>query len=275
MGAENISAETLRLLIFFAVLVIMALFEWRFPKKHRTSKIVKRWFANISMALVSTLSMRLVMPIVAVSIATIMTQNGWGLFNMLGLPSWLSIILSLILLDMLIYWQHVASHKLPFLWAFHKVHHADRDIDASTGIRFHPLEIMFSMAYKIVCVSLLGAPAEAVFVFEVLLSSSAIFNHANLRLPKSLDSVLRAVIVTPDMHRVHHSTVIAESNRNFGFCLPYWDHLFNTYLDQPSLGHIIMSIGLKEYQDERPSSALWLLLLPFDKKLAAMEKRRD
>jgi sterol desaturase/sphingolipid hydroxylase (fatty acid hydroxylase superfamily) len=182
----------------------------------------------------------------------------------IDLPQWLVILLSVVALDLIIYWQHVMFHALPNLWRLHQVHHADRDFDVTTGLRFHPIEILLSMGLKIAAISLLGPPAIAVLIFEVLLNTTALFNHANVSLPRPLDRVLRGMLVTPDMHRIHHSAIAAETNSNYGFNLPWWDYLFGTYRDRPAMGHPGMTIGLSAYQKTLGVSQLpWILLLPF------------
>ena len=208
------------------------------------------------------------MPILAVGAATIAAQNGWGLMNLVALPTSIKIILAIILLDGAIYAQHVATHKIPLLWRLHKVHHADRDIDVTTGARFHPIEILISMLYKIVVVIALGAPAVAVFIFEVILNASAMFNHANWKMPQPLDKVLRLLIVTPDMHRVHHSVIHGETDSNYGFFLSVWDRLFGTYIPQPKAGHDEMVIGLDTLQSPDPGTLIWSLTAPFQNESA-------
>ena len=253
----------LRLSVFVSVLVGMGLAEALAPRRARVMARSRRWFANIAIVVTGTIALRLLMPLIAVGAAAIAATRGWGILNVAVLPDWLSFMLAFILLDLAVYGQHVASHKFAPLWALHKVHHADRDFDVTTALRFHPVEILASMAYKIVVVIMLGAPVAAVIVFEVVLNASAMFNHANLRLPLGLDKALRKVIVTPDMHRVHHSVVRVETDSNYGFCLPWWDYLFATYRAQPEAGHDAMTIGLPDYQDEKPASFLWSLWLPF------------
>ena len=253
----------LRLSVFVSVLVGMGLAEALAPRRARVMARSRRWFANIAIVVTGTIALRLLMPLIAVGAAAIAATRGWGILNVAVLPDWLSFMLAFILLDLAVYGQHVASHKFAPLWALHKVHHADRDFDVTTALRFHPVEILASMAYKIVVVIMLGAPVAAVIVFEVVLNASAMFNHANLRLPLGLDKALRKVIVTPDMHRVHHSVVRIETDSNYGFCLPWWDYLFATYRAQPEAGHDAMTIGLPDYQDEKPASFLWSLWLPF------------
>ena len=203
---------------------------------------------------------RLGMPLIAVGAAFWATSKGWGALNLISWPNWFEIILGIILLDMLIYWQHVAFHRIPVLWRLHKVHHADRDLDASSGLRFHPVEIVLSMMIKIGVVILLGAPVLAVIIFEVLLNGCAIFNHANVRLPKWLEKPLRQVLVTPALHRIHHSVIEDETNTNFGFSVIWWDKIFGTYTDQPK-GEL--TLGLNEYQTDQPSNLWWSLIVPF------------
>ncbi len=253
----------IRLGVFAGALALMIALEAAFPRKSRVSSRSRRWLTNGAFVLVDAVALRLAMPVLAVGMAAIAERNGWGLFNMLAAPSWAEIALAFVLLDMLIYAQHVATHRIPLLWRFHKVHHADRDIDATTGVRFHPVEIVLSMAYKLVCVAALGAPVLAVFAFEVVLNAAALFNHANLRLPDRVDRALRRLVVTPDMHRVHHSVYARETDSNYGFFLSVWDYLFRTYTAQPRDGHDAMTIGLGEHQDDGPGRLGWSLWLPF------------
>ncbi len=255
----------IRMTVFGGVLAVMAISEAMLPRKDRTQPRAGRWFTNLGLVVVDTLALRLLFPVLAVGMAEIATANGWGLLAWTDWPLWLEVAIAAILLDMAIYGQHVASHKFPILWRLHRVHHADRDIDATTGIRFHPIEIVLSMLYKFAVIIVLGAPALGVFIFEVLLNGSAMFNHANVRLPLPVDRILRALIVTPDMHRVHHSVIDRETDSNYGFNLSIWDRLFGTYIDQPRDGHDAMTIGLNEYQDNSPSRLDWSLLLPFRK----------
>jgi len=257
---------TIRLSVFLGTFALMALLEFILPKKERALPRGKRWLTNWSLVVINSVSMRFLIPVLAVSVAQYVNQSGWGLLNLVDLPFWLDCVIAIIALDMLIYWQHVASHHLPVLWRFHKVHHADRDIDVTTGARFHPIEIGLSMLYKFVCIAVIGAPIMAVFIFEVVLNASAMFNHSNVRLSKGLDSVLRKFIVTPDMHRVHHSIIVPETNSNYGFFLSAWDRLFSSYIAQPAKGHDGMTIGLEEYQDTQPASLIWSLKIPFSKQ---------
>jgi len=233
------------------------------PRRARTSTRVQRWSTNIVLVVVNTFAARLLGPLVAGAVALFAAERGIGLFNIVDLPIVLAVLGGVILLDMAIYWQHVAFHKIPVFWRFHKVHHADRDIDVTTGVRFHPVEIVLSMIYKAVCVLALGPSLLAVILFEVILNASAMFNHANLKLLLWLDRIIRPVFVTPDMHRVHHSVIERETNSNYGFCLAIWDRLFGSYIDQPELGHDGMTIGLMEYQTPKPNQLLWSLSVPF------------
>jgi sterol desaturase/sphingolipid hydroxylase (fatty acid hydroxylase superfamily) len=254
----------IRLIGFLAMFGIMALWESRSPRRHLTISKRRRWASNLGLAVLNTVLLRAIFPLAAVGFATIATTQGWGLFNHLDLPQWLTILLSVVALDLVIYWQHVMFHALPPLWRLHQVHHADRDFDVTTGLRFHPIEILLSMGLKIAAISLLGPPAIAVLIFEVLLNTTALFNHANVSLPRPLDRVLRGIVVTPDMHRIHHSVIAAETNSNYGFNLPWWDYLFGTYRDRPAMGHQDMTIGLSAYQKTLGVSQLpWILLLPF------------
>jgi len=255
--------STLRLSVFLGVLILMALLETLFPRKIRTQDRTARWGSNLALVIIDSLVVRLLFPIIAVGAAAFAFTKGWGVLNLIDLPAWVGFIMALILLDLSVYIQHVAFHKIPVLWSVHKVHHADRDIDATTGVRFHPIEIVISMIYKIAVVILLGPSVLAVIIFEIILNASAMFNHANVRLPKTFDRILRVFFVTPDMHRIHHSVHPAETDSNYGFNLSLWDHVFKTYREKPKDGHIGMKIGLSEYQSNSPSSLVWLLILPF------------
>ncbi len=249
--------------IFAGVLLVMAVLELLMPRRERVEPQGQRWFTNLGLVVVDTLALRLLFPILAVGVAELATARGWGLFSLTPLPFWVEVVLAAVLLDLAIYGQHVASHKIPILWRVHRVHHADRDFDVTTGIRFHPIEIILSMLYKFAIIVILGAPALGVFLFEVLLNGSAMFNHANFRLPLPIDRAIRKVVVTPDMHRVHHSVHGSETDSNYGFNLSIWDRMFGTYIDQPRDGHERMIIGLNKYQTHEPSRLAWSLLLPF------------
>lgn len=253
----------LRLGVFFGVLVAMALLELLLPMRDLEAPKTRRWLTNFAIVGLDTAMLRLLFPILAVGVAAEVTRRGWGLFSLVDLPVWLESLICVILLDLAIYGQHVASHKMPILWRVHKVHHSDRDIDVTTAIRFHPVEIALSMIYKFAVIAVLGAGPWAVLLFEVLLNATAMFNHANIRLPGPLDAVVRLVVVTPDMHRVHHSVYRRETDSNYGFNLSVWDRLFGTYIPQPAHGHTGMSIGLKSYRDFSPTRLWWSVSLPF------------
>ncbi len=249
--------------MFLGALVLFSCLEALFPRRERVQSRWRRWATNLGMVITGSVSLMILGPLIAVGVAAWATLNGWGLFNLIEAPFWMEFAIAFVVLDFAIWFQHVLSHKVPILWRLHKVHHADRDLDASSGVRFHPLEILFSMLYKCGVVILLGPAVFTVVIFEIVLNGTAIFNHANMRLPKGLDHVLRKVIVTPDMHRVHHSVVLSESQKNYGFNFSIWDKLFRTYQAEPVKGQIGMTIGLNEAQNKGPQNLIWSLLLPF------------
>ncbi len=255
--------SAIRLSCFLAVLLAMMLWEWRRPRRSLGLPRARRWPANLGIVVVDSVVLRLAFPVLAVGAAQVAAANGWGLFHWLNAPFELACIASLLLLDLAIYAQHVAFHKVPALWRLHRMHHTDLDFDVTTALRFHPLEIVLSMSIKLAVVVLLGAPAVAVMLFEVILNATAMFNHGNVRLPLRLDRVLRWMLVTPDMHRVHHSILPEETDSNFGFNLPWWDRLFGTYRDQPRAGHAGMTIGLDYFRDWRATRLYGLLIQPF------------
>ncbi|MCW8835271.1 MAG: sterol desaturase family protein [Rhodospirillales bacterium] len=253
----------LRLGAFLGVFTIMALWEMMAPCRPLSQPKLKRWFANLGIVAIDTLAVRLLVPIAAVGVAVIAAERGWGVFNLVDLPLWMELVLAVVIMDFAIYIQHVMFHAVPVLWRLHMVHHADLDYDVTTGARFHPIEILLSVGIKMAVIVLIGAPAAAVVVFEVLLNATAMFNHSNIRLPKALDGVLRLFLVTPDMHRVHHSVVPTETNTNYGFALSLWDRLMGTYRAQPSAGHVGMTIGLNQFRDSARLTLPWMLALPF------------
>lgn len=257
------SDVAIRLSSFLGVFLLVALAEQLWPRRKLLASKKKRWFCNIALVVIDSVSVRLAIPLMPVGMARIAQAKGWGLFHMLAAPRWLEIVLVLLLLDLIIYLQHRSFHLVPLFWRFHRMHHTDLDLDVSSGNRFHPIEIILSMIIKLAAVALLGAPAVAVLIFEVALNASSLFNHGNLRIPVAVDNWLRLLVVTPDMHRVHHSTRATETDSNFGFNLPWWDRLFKTYRDQPRAGHNGMSIGLLEFRDEQKLGLASLLLLPF------------
>ncbi|HZT79555.1 MAG TPA: sterol desaturase family protein [Gemmataceae bacterium] len=256
--------SAVRLGCFAGVLALMAAWEALAPRRPRTAARPARWFSNLALTVLNTVAVRLVFPLGAVGIALAAEGRGGGLFHNLPLPDWLAVALAVVALDFAIYLQHVLFHAVPVLWRLHMVHHADLDFDVTTGLRFHTLEMLLSMGVKAVVVALLGAPALAVLIFEVLLNATSMFNHGNVRLPGFLDRLLRLVLVTPEMHRVHHSADPKETNSNFGFNLPWWDYLLGTYRAQPARGQEGMTVGLPQLRDERVADRLhWMLALPF------------
>jgi len=254
----------IRLGFFFGIFAIMTLWEFAAPRRDLTVSKTVRWANNLSLVFLNSFVLSLIFPAAAVGIAIFADQQGWGLFNYRAFPFTVAVFASVVVMDFTIYLQHVMFHAVPVLWRLHRVHHADPDFDVTTGTRFHTIEIMLSMLIKFAVVILLGPPVVAVVIFEVLLNASSMFNHGNVRLPKSIDRWLRWIVVTPDMHRVHHSVNDDEANSNFGFSLPWWDRLCGTYRDQPREGHEGMTIGIHYYRD--PKTVSWLpgmLVLPF------------
>ena len=258
----------IRLGTFFGLFALFAIVEAKAPRRPRTQPRKTRWTTNLAIIVIDSLTLRLMsvlMPLLAVGAAIDAAAQGWGLFNVIALPIWVEVVAAMVILDLAIWAQHLVFHKVPVLWRLHRVHHADRDFDVTTALRFHPVEIAASMIIKVGMVYLLGAPALGVVLFEVILNGSAMFNHANMRLPLGLDRWLRLVLVTPDMHRVHHSVHRDETDSNYGFCLSVWDRMFKTYTDQPRDGHDDMVIGL-QWQNDEPSKLGWSLMLPFRRK---------
>ncbi len=255
----------IRLSIFVGVLALLGLAETIWPRRLNGVTRVRRWVTNLLMLATGTLLLRALLPLLAVGWALEVEQGGWGLFNQLQWPFWLELPVTVLLFDLAIYGQHRLMHWLPALWRLHRVHHSDLEFDASTGLRFHPVEILFSMLIKLALVMLLGANAIAVLVFEVLLNATSLFEHANLRIPQWVDRWLRYVVVTPDMHRVHHSWYREETDSNFGFNFPWWDRIFSSYRAQPRDGHLNMTIGLKEFRAADEQSFGKLLLQPLAK----------
>lgn len=254
----------IRLGFFLGVFAAVALWEVVAPRRALTVSRALRWSSNLGLVALNTVLLRLVFPLAAVGIAAFAAENGWGLLNHFQVPFVLAVPLAVIAMDFVIWLQHVMVHAVPALWRLHRVHHADLDYDLTTGARFHPLEIFLSMMIKFATIVVLGPPVLAVVIFEVLLNATAMFNHGNIRLPAAVDRVLRWFVVTPDMHRVHHSVEDDETNSNFGFNLPWWDRLFGTYREQPRAGHVGMTIGIRDFTDPREVDRLdGMLLLPF------------
>jgi len=249
--------------VFAAVLLVMLGWEVLAPRRTLMVPRRVRWMSNVALSFINTAVLRFVFPLLAVGLAELMATQGWGLFNVLALPVWLELIAAVVLLDFAIYVQHVIFHKVPMLWRLHRLHHADIDFDVTTGVRFHPIEIVLSMLIKFAVVTLLGPAAVAVMVFEVLLNATSMFNHGNVRLPVALDTWVRRFVVTPDMHRVHHSVHRYETDSNFGFNLAIWDRLFGTYRAQPDDGHEGMAIGIETFRERSEYGLLRLLAQPF------------
>jgi len=253
----------IRLAFFFGIFGAVAGGELVAPRRVLTTSKAGRWFANIGIVVINTLVLRLLFHAAGVGIAIWVGQKGWGLFNTVTAPYWAAVVLSALALDFIIYLQHVMFHAVPAFWRLHMMHHADLDFDVTTGNRFHPIEIILSMVIKTAAIIVLGAPALGVIIFEILLNGTSMFNHGNVRLPLGLDKILRLAVVTPDMHRVHHSVFPFETNSNFGFNFPWWDRLMGTYRAQPSKGHEGMTIGLNQFRDPSRLTLGHILVMPF------------
>lgn len=258
--------ETLiRTICFLGVFFFIAVWEMFSPRRSLSQKKSIRWFANLSLVVCNQALLRWIFPVTALGLAFVAKEHGWGLLHQFELPVFAQVLFSLLLFDLVIYWQHVAFHRVPFLWRVHRMHHVDLDLDVTTGSRFHPIEILLSMVIKMAVIVLVGTPPLSVLVFEVLLNAAAMFNHGNIYLPTPIDRVLRWLIVTPDMHRVHHSVRSNETHSNFGFNLPWWDRLFKTYRAQPKDGHEEMTIGLPVFREKKYLKIQNLLKVPFIK----------
>ncbi|MEX2577737.1 MAG: sterol desaturase family protein [Verrucomicrobiales bacterium] len=270
---ENHEASV-RILFFAGILVLMTIWEIVSPRRRREIPRLLRWSNNLGIVVIDTLLVRLAFPTVVAAFAVVAAERGWGLFNVVEVPFWLAFVLSFLVFDLVIYLQHVMFHAVPALWRLHRMHHADLEIDVTTGLRFHPLEILLSMVVKFAVVAVLGPPAVAVIVFEIALNGTSMFNHGNVKMPRPLDRLLRWIVVTPDMHRVHHSILKEETNSNFGFNLPWWDRGLGTYRDQPAAGHEGMTIGIEQFRNRRE---LWLdrmLWQPWRRDAGTPEKAR-
>ncbi len=253
-----------RLGLFIAVFALIALWELRAPRRRLAVAKAHRWINNLGLVLLNALILRVLFPAAALASALAAERNGWGLLNGIELPLPLAVAIAVVVLDLAIYLQHVMFHAIPLLWRLHRVHHADLDVDVTTGARFHPIEMVLSLLIKLAVITLLGPPVVAVLVFEVLLNATAMFNHGNVHIPERLDRRLRWLVVTPDMHRVHHSVHTRLSNSNFGFNLPWWDRLFGTYVAQPPDGHAAMTLGIAGLRDPGQVDTLrGMLVLPF------------
>lgn len=253
----------LRIVLFVSAFAAIAYWEHKAPRRRLATSKKDRWIANLGMVGLDTVILRFVFPTAAVGLAVVAQDNHWGWLNQIDPPRWVAFVVGIVFLDFVIYSQHVLFHAVPTLWRLHMVHHTDLDFDLTTGVRFHPVEILLSMIIKFGAIAALGPSPAAVLAFEVLLNAGAMFNHGNIRLPTGLDRVLRWIIVTPDMHRVHHSVMKRETNSNYGFNLSIWDRIFGTYRAQPRDGHERMIIGLEQFRDASRLKLRHLLLLPF------------
>lgn len=253
----------IRLFPFLTVLVLMAFWELLSPRRPLKTSKAMRWYSNLGLVLIDTLALRILLPIQAVGMALFAQSRGWGLLHIVSLPNWVEIAIAVFALDFVIYLQHAMFHFIPLFWRLHRVHHTDLDFDVTTGVRFHPIEILLSMGIKMIAVILIGPFALSVILFEILLNATSMFNHGNVRLPISIDRILRLFVVTPEMHRVHHSVLIKEFNSNFGFNLPWWDRILGTYRAQPEAGHEGMTIGLAQFRNPNHITLFRLLTLPF------------
>ncbi len=262
-----LAAEPLIRLGFFAgVLAAMALWEAFAPRRPQDIGRAWRWPNNLGVVVVDTIVLRILFPTAAVGFAILAEERGWGLLNTIALPAWVEVVIAVVVLDLVIYLQHVLFHSVPLLSRLHRMHHADLDFDVTTGLRFHPIEIVLSLVIKATVVAALGAPALGVLAFEVILNATSMFNHGNVRLPRALDRVLRWIVVTPEMHRVHHSILRRETDSNFGFNLPWWDRLFGTYRPEPEAGHEGMTIGIPQFRDPKELRLDRMLLQPLRDK---------
>ena len=253
----------LRLSTFVGVMGAMAYWELRVPRRPLVTAKLPRWVATLSVVALDTLLVRVLFAAGAVGMAAFAAEQGWGLLNRVDWPPWIELALALVALDLVLYLQHVMFHAAPLLWRVHMMHHADLDVDVTTGARFHPVEVALSMLIRLAAVTVIGPAPTAVIAFEVLLNATSLFNHSNVRIPNTMERVLRWIVVTPDMHRIHHSTDRRETNRNFGFNLPWWDYLFGTYRAEPAQGHDRMTLGVEHYRDPGRLALVGMLLLPF------------
>ncbi|MBN9669298.1 sterol desaturase family protein [Roseibium aggregatum] len=274
---EQIDINQLRMACFAGIFLVMALLEAGLPRRRLKNGRVKRWPTNWGLVLLDSLLVRLIFPIGGAGLALLAREHGWGLFGLLGWSGLLAGLFTFMALDLAVWFQHLVSHKVPLFWRIHRVHHADSEVDATTALRFHPIEILLSFVWKGLIIVALGGPVEAVVLFEIVLNASAVFSHANFRIPQGLDRVLRLAIVTPDMHRIHHSVLQRETDSNYGFYLSVWDRLFGTYVEAPEQGHEAMEIGLGPSLTPRAHSFAFSLSIPFLKsapRRAAVEQER-
>lgn len=258
-------ASFLRFGVFAGILLILILWELISPRRDLRTAKSGRWITNLGISAIDTITLRLIFGAGAYGLAVVGSEKGWGLFHHIQMPTWTVVVLSVLLLDFVIYLQHVVFHAIPLFWRIHRVHHTDLDLDVTSGIRFHPIEIVLSMCIKAALVLALGIPALAVLIFEVILNAASMFNHGNIGIPLGVDRIVRLFVITPDMHRVHHSVIIKETNSNFGFSHPWWDRLLGTYRASPEKGHLDMVLGLANYRDEKKLGLPSLLMIPFRK----------
>lgn len=270
MTGLDLSAEpTIRLGAFLSLLVVLALWELFSPRRRQRLSRRRRWPNNFGISAINSVLLALLVPVIGSGIAVMAGERGWGLFNLLQLPPLPGILLYIVAFDLTIYLQHRLFHRFDWLWRLHRVHHTDLDYDVSTGVRFHPLSILISAGIKFGLVLLLGPPAVAVLIAEVVLNATSMFNHSNIRIPTGLDRLLRRFVVTPDMHRVHHSTERSEHERNFGFNFPWWDRLFHTYKERPDAGHEALNVGIDSFEEEDAIGLYALLTQPFRRSRGA------
>jgi sterol desaturase/sphingolipid hydroxylase (fatty acid hydroxylase superfamily) len=255
--------SAIRLIAFLVIFVVVACAECVWPRRSLTVSKKHRWICNLSIVVIDSVTVRLFIPLMPLAMAETAASMGWGLFNLLVMPNWVEVLLTVLMLDLVIYLQHCSFHRVALFWRFHRMHHTDLDLDVSSGNRFHPVEMLLSLIIKLAAVVMLGAPVVAVLIFEVILNAGSLFNHGNMFIPTRVDKWLRLLVVTPDMHRVHHSIIPSETDSNFSFNFPWWDRILKTYRDQPQDGHDGMSIGLNEFRVEQQLGLGNLLLLPF------------
>ena len=266
---------SIRAASFFGIFIVVALWEVVGPRRKLSVSKGLRWINNLGIVFFNTLLLRFLAPLMAVGLAIMAEEENWGLLNNIAINSYVKLFLAVLILDLIIYLQHVMFHTVPWLWRLHRMHHTDLDFDVTTGSRFHPIEIILSMIIKMLIVAALGAPPVAVIIFEVILNATAMFNHGNIRIHINADRILRLLVVTPDMHRVHHSVKPDETNSNYGFNFPWWDRLLGTYKAQPEDNHLKMTIGLNQFRESRYLRFHWLLIQPFVGKLGEYPIRKQ
>ncbi len=253
----------IRLTFFLSILLIVGVWELQKPRLILKNSKLIRWVSNLGIVFLNSVLLKIIFPLTATGLAIYAETKGWGVFNIVSIDPTLKVILSILMLDMVIYFQHVMFHAVPLFWQLHQMHHVDLDYDVTTGSRFHPIEIILSMGVKFTFIVLLGVPALAVILFEIILNGAAMFNHGNIYIPPQIDKYLRLFIVTPDMHRIHHSVVVKETHSNFGFNVPWWDRLFGTYIAEPEAGRTQIEIGTPKFRDAKYLGLHWMLILPF------------